>query len=59
MVANFKKTTNTQYQKWDMRNSNNFPLASGVYIIHIDMGTNGTKVLKFAMVTEDEFAKRF
>ena len=59
MVANFKKTTTTQYQKWDMRNSNNFPLASGVYIIHIDMGTHGTKVLKFAMVTEDEFAKRF
>ena len=59
MVANFKKNTTTQYQKWDMRNANNFPLASGVYIIHIDMGTNGTKVLKFAMVTEDEFAKRF
>ena len=59
MVANFKKSTTTQYQKWDMRNANNFPLASGVYIIHIDMGTYGTKVLKFAMVTEDEFAKRF
>ena len=59
MVANFNKTTTTQYQQWDMRNSDNFPLASGVYIIHIDMGSLGTKVLKFAMVTEDEFAKRF
>jgi hypothetical protein len=59
MVSNFKKTTTTQYQQWDMRNSDNFPLASGVYIIHIDMGSLGTKVLKFAMVTEDEFAKRF
>jgi hypothetical protein len=59
MVANFMKTTTTQYQQWDMRNSDNFPLASGVYIIHIDMGSLGTKVLKFAMVTEDEFAKRF
>jgi hypothetical protein len=59
MVANFDKTTTTQYQQWDMRNADNFPLASGVYIIHIDMGSNGTKVLKFAMVTEDEFAKRF
>ena len=59
MVANFMKSTTTQYQKWDMRNSDNFPLASGVYIIHIDMGSLGTKVLKFAMVTEDEFAKRF
>ena len=59
MVANFMKKTTTQYQQWDMRNSDNFPLASGVYIIHIDMGSNGTKVLKLAMVTEDEFAKRF
>ena len=59
MVSNFKKSTTTQYQQWDMRNADNFPLASGVYIIHIDMGTLGTKVLKFAMVTEDEFAKRF
>ena len=59
MVSNFMKTSTTQYQQWDMRNSDNFPLASGVYIIHIDMGTLGTKVLKFAMVTEDEFAKRF
>ena len=37
MVANFQKTTTTQYQTWNMRNSNDFPLASGVYVIHIDM----------------------
>jgi hypothetical protein len=60
MVANFQKSTNTQYQKWNMRNSNDFPLASGVYVIHIDMpGLKTSKVLKFAMVTEEEFSKRF
>ena len=60
MVANFQKSTTTQYQKWNMRNSNDFPLASGVYVIHIDMPGLGTsKVLKFAMVTEEEFSKRF
>ena len=60
MVANFQKTTTTQYQRWNMRNSNDFPLASGVYVIHIDMPGLGTsKVLKFAMVTEEEFSKRF
>ena len=60
MVANFQKSTTTQYQKWNMRNSNDFPLASGVYVIHIDMpGLNTSKVLKFAMVTEEEFSKRF
>jgi len=31
-----------------------------VYVIHIDMPGLGTsKVLKFAMVTEEEFSKRF
>ena len=60
MVANFQKTTTSQYQRWNMRNSNDFPLASGVYVIHIDMPGLGTsKVLKFAMVTEEEFSKRF
>ena len=60
MVANFQKDTNTQYQRWNMRNANDFPLASGVYGIHIDMPGLGTsKVLKFAMVTEEEFSKRF
>jgi len=60
MVANFQKSTTTQYQRWNMRNSNDFPLASGVYVIHIDMPGLGTsKVLKFAMVTEEEFSKRF
>ena len=60
MVANFQKSSTSQYQTWNMRNSNDFPLASGVYIIHIDMPGLGTsKVLKFAMVTEEEFSKRF
>ncbi|SVA27344.1 uncharacterized protein METZ01_LOCUS80198, partial [marine metagenome] len=59
MVANFEKSTTTQYQTWNMRNANQFPLASGIYIIHIDMGSAGTKVLKLALVTEEEWAKRY
>jgi len=59
MVANFEKSTTTQYQKWNMRNANQFPLASGIYIIHVDMGSAGTKVLKLALVTEEEWAKRY
>ena len=59
MVANFEKSTNTQYQTWNMRNANEFPLASGIYIIHVDMGSAGTKVLKLALVTEEEWAKRY
>jgi len=59
MVANFEKSTTTQYQNWNMRNANQFPLASGIYIIHVDMGSAGTKVLKLALVTEEEWAKRY
>ena len=59
-VIAFEKNTTTQYQTWNMRNQNDFPLASGVYIIHIDMpDLKKTKILKFAMVTEEEFAKRY
>jgi hypothetical protein len=59
-VASFEKNTTSQYQKWNMRNSNEFPLASGVYIVHIDMPDIGaTKVLKLAIVTEEEFAKAY
>ena len=59
-VASFQKNTTTQYQQWNMRNSNEFPLASGVYIVHIDMpDISSTKVLKLAIVTEEEFAKAY
>ena len=59
-VASFQKNTTSQYQKWNMRNSNDFPLASGVYIVHIDMpDISATKVLKLAIVTEEEFAKAY
>ena len=59
MVHSFDKSTTTQYQQWDMRNADNFPLASGVYIVHIDVDGIGEKILKLAIVQEDEFAKRF
>ncbi|MDD9888585.1 MAG: T9SS type A sorting domain-containing protein [Candidatus Marinimicrobia bacterium] len=59
MVAAFEKNTSTQHQKWDMRNSNNFPLASGVYVVHIDAENVGEKILKLAIVIEDEYVKRY
>ena len=56
MVSSFFKNTTTQYQTWDMKNANGYPVASGVYIVHIDMpDIDKTKVLKLAIVTEEEF----
>jgi hypothetical protein len=33
--------------EWDLRNSKNIPIASGVYLIHIDAGPLGSRVLKW------------
>ena len=41
-----KDNTNT-WVEWDLKNRYNVPIASGVYIIHIDAGDLGEKVLKW------------
>lgn len=47
-------TLGSQYANFDLRNRAGVPLASGVYIIHIDVRGVGTKVLKFAMFASEE-----
>jgi hypothetical protein len=43
-----------------MRNPNDYPLASGVYIVHINMpDIKKERILKLAIVTEEEFAKAY
>jgi len=42
------KTTNLDTSiDWDMKNEKNVPVASGMYIIHIDAGELGEKTLKW------------
>ena len=48
-----KNDASTQFQTWDLRNDNNYPVASGIYIAYIDMPEQGkTKILKIAMIQE-------
>jgi hypothetical protein len=45
----------TQFQRWDLLNQYDFPIASGIYIVHIDMPDLGaTKILKVAIIQEQE-----
>lgn len=56
LVAKMEKDDETQFARWDLRNHNGLPVASGIYIIHIDMPDLGkVKVLKLALVREAEF----
>jgi len=48
-----KNNPSTQFQQWDLRNDNNYPVASGIYIAYIDMPEQGkTKILKVAIIQE-------
>lgn len=48
-----KSDATTQFTKWDLRNEKSLPVASGIYIIHIDMPEIGkSKILKLALVQE-------
>ena len=44
-----------QFATWDLRNSHALPVASGIYIVHVDMPDLGTKkILKLAVVQEEQ-----
>ncbi len=55
MVRKIEKDDNTQNADWDLKNQYNLPVASGVYIAHIDLPDIGKeKILKIALVQEEQ-----
>jgi hypothetical protein len=54
-----KPDDNSQFMTWDLNNGHNLPVASGIYIVHIDMGDLGTKILKLAIIQEQQFLQNY
>lgn len=60
LVVKLEKDDPSQFFRWDLRNHNELPVASGIYIIHIEMpDLDQTKILKAAVVREAEFLEVF
>lgn len=60
MVRTINHTNGTQFQQWDLNNDSGLPVASGLYIVYIDMPTIGaTKILKAAIIQEQQFPDHF
>ena len=59
MVRLLNKTDDTQFIQWNMQNQDGLPVASGIYIAHIDMGDLGTKILKLALVQEEQILRNY
>ncbi|MDO8550121.1 MAG: T9SS type A sorting domain-containing protein, partial [Ignavibacteria bacterium] len=58
ITKNDPTTDPDQFTTWDLKNNDNYPVASGIYIIHIDMPELGaTKILKLAIVQEEQILK--
>lgn len=55
LVRIIEKDDESQFTRWDLNNQSNFPVASGMYIVHIDLPELGaTKVLKFGVIQEQQ-----
>ncbi len=47
------KNDASQYLTWDLKNESGLPVASGMYVVYIDLGGSlGTKILKLAVIQE-------
>jgi hypothetical protein len=47
LIRQVKKDNAISYFEWDLKNNYGIPIASGMYVIHIDAGEIGEKVLKW------------
>jgi len=50
---------NNSLEPWDLQNSNQIPVASGMYVVYVDAGSLGTKTLKVAIFTPVERIQTF
>ncbi len=55
LVRTIEKDDDSQFARWDLLNMSQIPIASGMYVVHVDMPDVGVqKVLKLAVVMESE-----
>lgn len=51
-------SANSQFERWDLQNDSGYPVASGIYVIYIDMPSLGTtKILKLAVIQEQQILR--
>ncbi len=60
LVRTLEKDDESQFLQWDLANHNELPVASGIYIAHIEMPDLGeNKILKLAIIREQEYLLRY
>jgi hypothetical protein len=58
-VRKLDKDNSSQFFNWDLRNESDLPVASGMYIAHIDIPDVGVKVLKLMVIQAQEVLRYY
>lgn len=53
LIKTVKHTNGTSIDKWDLHNQDYIPVASGMYIAHIEVPGIGQKILKLAVINRE------
>ena len=60
LVRMIEKDDPLQFTRWDLQNHNALPVASGMYIAHIELPDHGeSRILKLAVIQEQQFLENF
>ena len=57
-VREIVKSDETQFAEWDLKNQYGYPVASGLYIVRIESGSE-EKILKLSLVQETQVLKYY
>jgi len=58
LIQRIDKNNFDQYVDWDLRNTDGLPVASGIYIAYLEMPGVGTKIMKIAVIMEQQYIDR-
>jgi hypothetical protein len=57
-ITHKSSDVNSQFERWNLQNDSGYPVASGVYVVYIDMPDLGTtKILKLAVIQEKQILR--
>ena len=54
LVRQIEHATGSTFERWDLRNTDGIPVASGMYLVQIEIKDVGTRILKLGVIQPEE-----
>jgi len=59
LIRTLEHNDGTQFEEWNLENGFQIPVASGIYIVHVDCGALGERILKVALIMTEERMRQY